>query len=300
MLRDPLGFVWRYALGWETALQEVQPLELDARAFGDLVHDILKVTVDGLEPEPGYSGAAVHEIEAALADAVAVIEVQWPATRTTPPQLLWQHTLAAGSGLALGALMLGRSFQPGSRSWTELPFGQAQIPNPPLSLPWEARTEVRIPGTAVRIRGRIDRLDLNAAETTVRVNDYRTGKEPPKADQIRLAGGKEIQRVLYALAVRQLRPDIQDIVARLIFLGGDTPTRYQLDGVDAAITETASYVAAAYKLLDCGHALPGPDAKESWTDRRLALPAALETYFETKRAAFGKAFGDFSRVWRCP
>ena len=63
MLRDPLAFVWRYALGWRSLVEDEQPLSLDARAFGELVHEMLKRAVDALEPDPGYARAARHEIE---------------------------------------------------------------------------------------------------------------------------------------------------------------------------------------------------------------------------------------------
>src|SRR5262249_8538127 len=52
MLRDPLAFVWRYALGWRSLVEDEQPLSLDARAFGELVHEMLKSSVDALEPNP--------------------------------------------------------------------------------------------------------------------------------------------------------------------------------------------------------------------------------------------------------
>ena len=67
MLRDPLAFVWRYALGWRVVPDDDQPLTLDARAYGELVHELLKRTVDALEPVPGYARASRQEIEAALA-----------------------------------------------------------------------------------------------------------------------------------------------------------------------------------------------------------------------------------------
>lgn len=88
MLRDPLAFVWRYALGWRPLVLDEQPLSLDARTFGELVHEMLKRTVDALEPDPGYVRAARHEIENALNAASALIAAQWPVERSTPPALL--------------------------------------------------------------------------------------------------------------------------------------------------------------------------------------------------------------------
>src|SRR5262249_5898221 len=125
LLRDPLGFVWRYGLGWQSVDQDEQPLGLEPRVFGELVHELLKRTVDGLEADPGYGRAAPHEVEHALTVAAAAVRSEWPLARSMPPFLLWQHTLDAAAGLARKALTYDPAFLPGTRSWTEVPFGEA-------------------------------------------------------------------------------------------------------------------------------------------------------------------------------
>jgi hypothetical protein len=65
MIRDPQAFVWRYVLGCRHIVVEDQPLTVDARTYGELVHELLRRTVDLLEPEPGYPsqkcvGASSH------------------------------------------------------------------------------------------------------------------------------------------------------------------------------------------------------------------------------------------------
>jgi hypothetical protein len=207
--------------------------------------------------------------------------------------------LEAAAAFALKALTLDEAFQPGTRSWTEIGFGLDPVCAIDADLPWNSVVEVLMPGTRVHIRGSIDRLDLNPAAAAVRLSDYKTGAEPKRADQIVLRGGTELQRVVYAVAARHLLPDLRHIVARLVFLGDDTPHPYRLADVDVAIAEAARHVVAACALLDQGTALPGPDAHERWNDYRLALPAGAATYFHLKQAAFGRAFGDFSRVWSC-
>jgi hypothetical protein len=296
MLRDPLAFVWRYALGWRSLVEDEQPLSLDARAYGELVHDVLKRTVDALEDGPGYEKAARHEIEAALDAACAAIDAQWPLERSTPPLLLWRHTLDAARELALKALTLDEAFQPGTRSWTELAFGQTEAAVD-LKFLWPPTAQVIIPGTAVRIRGSIDRVDYHAARNGVRVSDYKTGAEPTKADEIVLGRGAELQRVLYAIAARQLVPDDPRVIARLVFLGADQPKPYRLPDVDQAIADIGVHVTAAIDLLNRGVALPGPDAREDWNEFALALPASPTMYFQIKQAALARAFGDFASIW---
>ncbi|MFC5323631.1 PD-(D/E)XK nuclease family protein [Bradyrhizobium oligotrophicum] len=298
MLRDPLAFVWRYALGWRSPVEDEQPLSLDARAFGELVHEMLKRTVDALEPNPGYVRAARHEIENALDAASAAIGAQWPVERSTPPLLLWRHTLAAARDLALKALTLDEAFQAVTRSWTELAFGREENATDAAGdLLWPPTGQVIIPGAGVRIRGSIDRVDFNSAYKAVRVSDYKTGAEPAKASEIVLGRGAELQRVLYALAARQLVADNPRVIARLVFLGADRPRPYSLPDVDQAIADIGAHISAAIDLLRRGNALPGPDAREAWNDFALALPANPAVYFQSKQAALGRAFGDFARIW---
>jgi hypothetical protein len=298
ILRDPLAFVWRYALGWRSLPEDEQPLSLDARAYGELVHDLLKRAVDALEPDPGYERAARHEIEATLDAASAAIGAQWPLERSVPPLQLWRHTLDEARNLALKALTIDEAFQPDTRSWTELAFGWEEHNTEPVAdLLWPPSAQVIIPGTGIRIRGKIDRLDFNRVHNGVRVTDYKTGAEPPKANEIVLGGGAELQRVLDAIAARQLVPDNPRVIARLVFLRDGEPKPYRLLNVDQAIAEISAHMSAAGDLLRRGVALPGPDAREEWNDFRLALPAAPATYLQLKQAACRRAFGDFARIW---
>ncbi|MCP3468191.1 PD-(D/E)XK nuclease family protein [Bradyrhizobium sp. CCGUVB23] len=299
MLRDPLAFVWRYALGWQAVSEDDQPLALDARAYGELVHELLKHAVDALEPTPGYARASRQEIEATLAGATEAIRARWPLERSVPPALLWKHTLAAAAQLALKALTLDETFQPGTRSWTELAFGHGRAGATTHDLPWSPNAQVAIPGTEVSVQGSIDRLDLTGDGRAVRVSDYKTGVEPRRADEIVLGRGAELQRVIYAIAAGQLLPDSPRVIARLVFLGDEEPRAYRLPDVDQTIAELGSHVTAAVALLRAGRALPGPDAQEEHNDFRIALPASPATYFQIKNAAFMGAFGEFARIWGC-
>lgn len=151
----------------------------------------------------------------------------------------------------------------------------------------------------MRIRGSIDRLDRTGDGRAVRVSDYKTGAGPRRADEIVLGRGAELQRVIYAIATRQLLPDNPRVIARLVFLGDEEPKPYRLPDVDQAIAELAAHVTAAIALLRQGIALPGPDAQEEHNDFRIALPASSTTYLQIKNAPFTRAFGEFARIWNC-
>jgi hypothetical protein len=296
LLRDPQAFVWRYALGWHATLEEAQTLSLDDRAFGELVHQLLQYTVMALERGPGFARAAAHEIENALGDARERIRQEWPAMRPTPPPMLWQHLLDKAAALAMTALLLDPSFQPGTRSWTEVGFGDSALQG---DIPWDPGAPVTIPGTDFAVRGRIDRIEIAAGDKAVRITDYKTGQAPNNAASLVLGGGREMQRALYAIAARQHLPEAT-IHAHLVYLGDAAPARHPLPDIDAAVLRVAAMLTAAHSLLRRGVSLPGPDAQEHWNAYRLARPAVGEPVPRDKAAAIVAAFGVFEQVWREP
>ena len=235
-------------------------------------------------------------METAIASALAEVAEQWPIERPIPPLLLWQHTLRHAGNLALKALTFDETLESETRSWAEIPFGNAFAVG--VDLPWDPTTPVLIPGTNVLIQGSIDRLDLRADARGVRVSDYKTGRQPKDAARIVIAGGSELQRVTYAIAARQLLPHVGRIIARLIYVGEPQPQEYKLRDVEATVAAIGGFVGDACELLRQGNALPGLiAAPEKDNEFRIALPAA-ETYFSSKQNALRRAFGAFSRVWQ--
>lgn len=162
------------------------------------------------------------------------------------------------------------------------------------------------PGTQVSIRGSIDRLDLDwpdpsrvelgDAPATARVTDYKTGREPARAAKIVIGGGDELQRVIYAIAARQLLPQVQAVVPRLFYLREDAPQAHELKDVLNVVTKVGEYVAAACVLLQEGKGLPGLK-RDDYDEYALALPAAHKPYFKRKDRALRNAFGRFASVW---
>ena len=300
LLRDPLGFLWRYALGWRSLEYTTQPLFLDPQTFGELVHELLRRTVSALEPTPGFARATSGEIEAALTASVELVGRSWPLERPVPPGLLWQHTLQEASRRSLRGLTIDDAFQVETSSWTELAFGQPDGANNQEE-PWNSAAEVRIPETELRVGGRIDRVDLHGDRSAVRISDYKSGAAPKNADRIVVSQGRELQRVLYAMAVRSLVPDAKTIVSRLVYLN-DKSSPLSLTGaaLDSAISEVSSFVAIARNLIEGGSAVPGPDATNEYNDMRLAHPADLEGYLQHKQAVFADVCRDLSALWSRP
>ena len=214
LLRDPLGFVWRYGLRWLAPPFDDQPLSLDPRVYGELVHDLLKYAIRELEPVPGVRTAEPHQIEAAIEKARRFVRDSWPLEKPVPPEMLWDHTLNLAVELAKGALTFDPRITTGSESWAEALFGQKETSSE-ANPPWATDIPVPIPGTILKMRGKIDRLDIRIDDKrrAAQVTDYKTGKPPERA--IILDGGREVQRISYLLAVRHLRPDIDVLRARL-------------------------------------------------------------------------------------
>lgn len=295
LLRDPLGFVWRYALGWRGVETGTVELSVDAATFGELVHELLHVAIDALEPEPGFARANEIEVETAVASAAQALSEAWPLVRSVPPHFLWRRTVEVAARLAIAALTLDE-VQPGTRSWTEAPFGGE---GGQLDTPWDSSHPIQFGGLSVR--GRIDRLDLRAAGDAARVTDYKTGASPQRLDRLVLGQGAELQRVVYAAAARQLLPNLRQTVSRLFYLReGSRRSVLTADALEVAIDEAESFVRLAVQMLAEGKAPPGPDASVSYNDQRLALPAALDLYLRRKSAAFAGAAGGLSALWSRP
>jgi hypothetical protein len=295
MLQDPMGFVWRYALGWRSPQDREQPLSIAPDAFGKLVHELLRRAVDSLEPRPGYARASDQEIENALENAARVVRDAWPLEGPVPPSLLWKNTVDYAASLALVGLLRKEIAETATRSWTEVPFGQPVGFVAGRDLPWDPTAPVSVPDTPIRLRGTIDRLDLRTAPAAVRVTDYKTSEPPKNAAHITIGRGSELQRALYGLACRQLLPGDPQIVARLLYLRGEQ-SAHRLHDLDGAIEKIGAFVNVVVAMLMRGSSAPGPNSFERTNDLRLALPAS-PGYQRRKRLAFGKASESIARLW---
>ena len=296
LLRDPLGFVWRYALGWRSIRFQADPLQLDAASFGELVHELISGTIAVLEPTPGFARASTGEIEAAISDASRAILNDWPLQRSIPPPILWRHTLSEAARRTARGLAADDQVRSDTRSWTEVPFGQGSAAEE--DAPWDTTIAVPIEQTGLVFGGRMDRLDIRATGDGARITDYKSVKPPPKHQRIALGQGRELQRVLYAIAVRALLPDVRTVVARLIYLA-DEPATFELKGdkLDGVVNEAAGYLLAAMAILRSGRIAPRWEQDALYDDMRLALPADRESYLRRKASEFRATNQSLSRLW---
>jgi hypothetical protein len=115
LLRDPIRFVWRYALGWKQPEDADEPFTIDAPTFGTLVHDVLRRAVEKLEDAGGLAGASAAAIEEAIAQALAGITAAWELEQPVPPAVIWRNALARTKELSLAALRCPLDALPGPR-----------------------------------------------------------------------------------------------------------------------------------------------------------------------------------------
>lgn len=305
LLRDPLGYLWTYGFGWSEPEETDEPLTLDALAFGILLHEILEETVTNLEKvrPGGFGTASSQELCRAVEKAARAADLRWNESRPVPPPAVWKLKLKEAAELAMVALSYREDPLPGQRSWAEVPFGadpkaEALSQEAHSSLPWDPSLPVQIPGTTIRIRGSIDRLDLAGDGTRARVTDYKSGRlriAPPQ-----LKGGAELQRCLYAYAVQALVAQHPQVDAQLLYPRRDGPG-LRLEDPQGTLDRLTQYLVDATSSFARGAALPGPAAGEAMYELGFALPGgAKETYIAAKSPVVAEALAALKPLWEEP
>lgn len=293
LLRSPLGFVWSYGMRLQMPESGTDPLVLDALAMGDFVHMTLDLALQDLETNGGLVNAGNAQISTAIEAAAGSVAEVWESERAVPPPVIWRRTIDDARTLAERALTYRGEHLEGARSYSEVAFG-GTMPKSGADSPWDAATPVAIPETGFAIKGYIDRLDLSGDGTRALVRDYKTGR-PPK-DDISVDGGRELQRCLYAFAVKALLGADVSISASLLY--PRTGTDLQLADPEATLGELTGYLQSANTSLSAGHALIGPDTGGTYDDLAFALPAnAGATYCKRKTPAATELLGDAALVW---
>ncbi len=291
LLRNPLGFTWHYALGWREPDTGVEAMELDALQFGSLVHAMLDGALPAIEASGGLGQAGPDTIAAAVAAVRLAVATDWEVAAAVPPAILWALTLDRAEVMAVAALSWPLPFLPGGRSYTEVAFGGMAEVN--TGGPWDTKRPVTIPGTTLRIQGRIDRLDLSGDGRTARLVDYKTGwPKNPGA----LNGGGELQRCLYAYVVQALLGPHVKVEAALLFPKQDG-AYHPLGDTEAALATLTAALLRAESSLRKGNALFGPDTGGDYDALAFALPASPGALTGRKREAARTQLGDVALIW---
>jgi hypothetical protein len=261
--------------------------------MGNLIHQTLDRALCTLESDGGLGAATPEQIASAVDGAAGEVAEIWETERPLPPRVIWRRTLDDARELSRRALTFADEHVPGARAFSEVPFGGAELKTD-VAPPWDATASVGIPGTDFRIAGYIDRLDISADGRRALVRDYKTGRKPK--DTIILDGGKELQRCLYASAVKAMLGDDVSISASLLYPRDELDLR--LDDPEGTLADIAGYLRAAHASLLAGNAVLGADAGGAYDDLAFALPAnAGATYYKRKIAAATERLGHAAQVW---
>jgi PD-(D/E)XK nuclease superfamily len=144
----------------------------------------------------------------------------------------------------------------------------------------------------------LDRLDLSGDSRRARVIDYKTGRLNNDMAEVVVKGGSELQRCLYAFAVRTLLGPKIDVEASLLYPRAPEGEQalFPLDDVDAALELLAGAIAIARTNVENGLALPGTDAADGYNDFAFALPANAG-YLPRKRPFAERHMGNATKIW---
>jgi ATP-dependent exoDNAse (exonuclease V) beta subunit len=277
-------------------------MTLNNLAFGRLVHSVLQTAVNALEVGDGLGNATARQIEAAIGKAVNATAKSWEAEQPVPPPVIWKRTLQLAREVSARALKYRMVPFPGQTSWTEVPFGRVFDKTTQSNRPWDSTQPVEIPGTGLIIQGVIDRLDVAGNKSCARVIDYKTGRVKNKQSEVIINGGGELQRCLYAFAVKTLLKRKVEVQAALLFPRAEDGEEalFPLPNVDGVLTELAHSIGLARTNIENGLALPGIDAAGDYNDLIFALPANTVTYFARKLPLIEKRLGEAAQIWEAP
>ncbi len=107
----------------------------------------------------------------------------------------------------------------------------------------------------IRLRGKIDRIDLRDNGLQARVLDYKTGKQPRGVRDDSLAGGEALQLPLYILAAQQLLPKATIESASYLYFtlrGGYQTVTFTRHALDERRAELTSLLDTAATMIRSG------------------------------------------------
>jgi len=191
---------WSCPASWLVA-DELRPQALEPGAEplerGSLVHKALERAMNALRAERGGPAAVTPAtLDDALAHADRALTELAPAHRLAPTRAGTEGALRAIRA-SIGACLRqeARSGLPWAVEHVEWKFGMAGEPDSAPAL------EV---GDGVRVHGRVDRIDRDAAGGGAVVRDYKTGMAQTSWSVAGWESDRRLQVALYMLAVREV------------------------------------------------------------------------------------------------
>ena len=127
------------------------------------------------------------------------------------------------------------------------------------------------------------------------LQSIKTGRCPD--EEPGLDNGKELQRCLYAVAVKALLGQVAAVEAALLYPGSEG-NLYSLSDPSVQTKELIRFLQLTEQMLRSGGSVFGMGAESRYNDLAFALPANAEgVYFSQKAAARDAMVGDLSSLW---
>ena len=105
LLRNPIGFMWVHGLGMHAPELDGDTLEMDARSFGILVHEVLDAVIRDRSSADGDIAWTSDALRLSVADRMAEARARWEVERPIPPRMLWEGILAKAERMVLNGLL---------------------------------------------------------------------------------------------------------------------------------------------------------------------------------------------------
>jgi hypothetical protein len=133
--------------------------------------------------------------------------------------------------------------------------------------------------------------------TRARVIDYKTGRLKSHMAGVVLEGGSELQRCLYAFAVKTLIGQQVKVEASLLYPRAEEGEQalFPLPDLDAVLARLAVALGIARKNMIGGIVAPGADA-DRYNDFAFALPAS-PSYLGRKAEPARQRLGEAAAIW---
>ena len=294
LLRNPIAYLWNYGFKWVEPERISEPLTLEPLEFGLLVHELIEDSIVKIESIGGLATLNDESIKNVVENISDTVKNRWENYKAIPPKIIWNRTIFEAEEMAKRALCYKVDLIPNAKTYSEIPFGNV-LNDSDSDFPWNPEQPVSIPHTDVNIAGKIDRLDFSHDNKQAYVCDYKSGKAPKK--EFAIKGGSELQRCLYAFAVKELLGENIETTAAL-FYPQDPPVILELDNPDEILDILKNYITIAKKNVASGISIQGKDTAGPYDPFTFALPAnAANSYCEKKVPAANKKLGNLPELW---
>jgi hypothetical protein len=291
---------YRYFLGDVLGLSALEApeelLTISPLDRGTLVHRILERFVRSVietddVPDAGQSWAPDHR---SLLSSIAVEEFADAEEKgITGRPLLWnvsKEELMADLEAFLESDNLWRS-ETGCRPvWVERRFGFEDDPEslPPVILKLDSSLEIRL-------RGVIDRVDIDPAGRRAVITDYKTGRSTSYRDMNKdpLGGGRHLQLPIYGMAVRDALGGLQEVDSQYWFISTAGRFEHKVVSLTEVEENLSREVGRVVSAINQGifPAIPGPPDQSGgpqncrYCDFDRICPSNRDVLWDRKQAA---------------